>query len=62
MRTLRLPDDVCELERLADFILDQVKDLERYVLVGDSYGAVSSIVVATRQPKGLQGLVISGGF
>lgn len=62
MRTLRLPDDVRELERLADFILDQVKDLERYVLVGDSYGAVSSIAVATRQPKGLQGLVISGGF
>jgi pimeloyl-ACP methyl ester carboxylesterase len=39
-----------------------VKDLERYVLVGDSYGAVSSIAVATRQPKGLKGLVLSGGF
>ncbi|NTZ85061.1 alpha/beta hydrolase [Burkholderia metallica] len=62
MRTLRLPDDVYELETLADFIVDQVKDLERYVLVGDSYGAVSSIAVATRQPKGLEGLVISGGF
>ncbi|WP_126282600.1 alpha/beta fold hydrolase [Burkholderia stagnalis] len=62
MRTLRLPDDVCELETLADFIVDQVKDLESYVLVGDSYGAVSSIAVATRQPKGLKGLVLSGGF
>lgn len=62
MRTLRLPDDVCELETLADFIADQVKDLESYVLVGDSYGAVSSIAVATRQPKGLKGLVLSGGF
>ncbi|OQS33209.1 alpha/beta hydrolase [Chromobacterium haemolyticum] len=62
MRTLRLPDDVYELETLADFIIDQVKDLESYVLVGDSYGAVSSIAVATQQPKGLKGLVISGGF
>jgi len=62
MRTLRLPDGVYELETLADFIVDQVKDLDSYVLVGDSYGAVSSIAVATRQPKGLKGLVISGGF
>ncbi|MFJ4195729.1 alpha/beta fold hydrolase [Pseudomonas sp. NPDC089534] len=62
MRTLRLPDDVRELETLADFIVDQVKDLKSYVLVGDSYGAVSSIAVATRRPKGLKGLVLSGGF
>jgi pimeloyl-ACP methyl ester carboxylesterase len=62
MRTLRLPDDVSNLETLADFLADQVKDLERYVLVGDSYGAVSSIAFATRQPKGLEGLVLSGGF
>jgi pimeloyl-ACP methyl ester carboxylesterase len=62
MRTLRLPDDVRELETLADFIADQLKDLDSYVLVGDSYGAVSSIAVATRQPKGLKGLVLSGGF
>ena len=62
MRTLRLPDGVHELETLADFIVDQVRDLDSYVLVGDSYGAVSSIAVATRQPEGLKGLVISGGF
>lgn len=62
MRTLRLPDDVRELETLADFIADQVKDLESYVLVGDSYGAVASIAFATRQPEGLKGLVLSGGF
>ncbi|MGF6702362.1 pimeloyl-ACP methyl ester carboxylesterase [Paraburkholderia sp. MM5496-R1] len=62
MRTLRLPDDVRELETLADFIADQVKDLESYVLVGDSYGTVCSIAVATRQPQGLKGLVLSGGF
>lgn len=62
MRTLRLPNNVCELETLADFIAEQVKDLDSYVLIGDSYGAVSSIAVATRQPKGLKGLVLSGGF
>ncbi|PHH43901.1 alpha/beta fold hydrolase [Pseudomonas putida] len=62
MRTLRLPDDVADLETLANVIVDQVKDLECYVLVGDSYGAVASIAVATRQPKGLKGLVLSGGF
>ncbi len=62
MRTLRLPDDVRDLEVLADFIADQVKDLDHYVLVGDSYGAVASIAFATRQPKGLRGLVLSGGF
>jgi pimeloyl-ACP methyl ester carboxylesterase len=62
MRTLRLPDDVSDLETLADFIADQVEDLNNYVLVGDSYGALASIAVATRQPKGLKGLVLSGGF
>ncbi|PMQ09429.1 2-hydroxy-6-oxononadienedioate/2-hydroxy-6-oxononatrienedioate hydrolase [Pseudomonas sp. AD21] len=62
MRTLRLPDDVRDLETMANFIVDQVKDLQSYVLVGDSYGAVASIAVATRQPKGLKGLVLSGGF
>jgi pimeloyl-ACP methyl ester carboxylesterase len=62
MRTLRLPDDVRDLETLADFIANQVKDLESYVLVGDSYGAVASIPLAARQPKGLKGLVLSGGF
>lgn len=41
---------------------EEVKDLDSYVLVGDSYGAVSSIAVATRQLKGLKGLVLSGGF
>lgn len=62
MRTFRLPDDLNDLEKLADFILEQVKDLESYVLVGDSFGAVISIALATRRPHGLQGLVLSGGF
>jgi pimeloyl-ACP methyl ester carboxylesterase len=53
MRTLRLPDDLDDLEQVADFVLEQV---------GDSYGAVISIALATRQPGALKGLVISGGF
>ncbi|WP_432219503.1 hypothetical protein ACREYJ_12550 [Pseudomonas kribbensis] len=39
-----------------------MKDLESYVLAGDSYGAVSSIAVAARQLKGLKGLVLSGDY
>lgn len=62
MRTFRLPDDLDDLEELSDFVLEQVKDLESYVLVGDSFGAVISIALATRRPRGLQALVLSGGF
>lgn len=62
MRTFRLPDDLDDLEKLSDFILEQVKDLDSYVLVGDSFGAVIAIALATRRPRGLQGLVLSGGF
>lgn len=61
-RTLRLPDEHDDVEQVVDFVLEQVKDLHSYVLVGDSYGAVISIAVATRQPAGLKGLVTSGGF
>ena len=62
LRTFRLPDDVRDLETLSDFVAEQVSDLESYILVGDSYGAVTSIALATRQPRGLKGLVLSGGF
>ncbi len=53
MRSLRLPDEVCGLETLADFIMDQPQGLQSHVRVGDVYGAVLSIVVALHQPKGL---------
>jgi pimeloyl-ACP methyl ester carboxylesterase len=62
MRTLRLPDDMDDLERLADFVLTQVRDLEDFVLVGDSFGAVIALTVSIRRPAGLRALVISGGF
>ena len=59
---MRLPDGQDSLEELADFVLNQVQDLDRYVLVGDSFGAVISIAVAVRQPRALTGLVLSGAF
>ena len=62
MRTMRLPDRLDDLERSADFVLDQARDLASYVLVGDSFGAVVSIAAAVRRPLGLAGLVLSGGF
>ena len=61
-RTMRLPEDVDSVEAYADFLADQVSDLPRYVLAGDSFGAVISLALAARQPVGLEGLVLSGGF
>jgi pimeloyl-ACP methyl ester carboxylesterase len=62
MRTMRLPEYLDDLEQFADFVLAQTQDLESYVLVGDSFGAVVSIAAGIRQPRGLAGLVLSGGF
>jgi pimeloyl-ACP methyl ester carboxylesterase len=61
-RTLRLPDVHDSLDKYAEFVIEQIKDLEHYVLVGDSFGAVVSIAIAVRQPAGLKGLILSGGF
>lgn len=62
LRTMRLPDDVEDIEGYADVVTAQVADLADYVLVGDSFGAVVALAVATRRPQGLQALVLSGGF
>lgn len=62
LRTMRLPEDPDSIEDDADFVLDQVADLQEYVLVGDSFGAVVALAVATRRPDGLRALVLSGGF
>jgi pimeloyl-ACP methyl ester carboxylesterase len=59
---MRLPEGVADVEHYADFLATQVKDLSDYVLVGDSFGAVISLTLALRQPVGLRGLVLSGGF
>src|SRR6478672_3009265 len=43
MRTMRLPDELDDLERLADFVEQEVEDLDSYILVGDSFGAVIAL-------------------
>lgn len=60
--TMRLPEGLDDVEAYADFVAAQVADLSNYVLVGDSFGAVISLTFALRQPIGLSGLVLSGGF
>jgi pimeloyl-ACP methyl ester carboxylesterase len=62
MATMRLPDERDDIESYADFLEDQVVGLGEYILVGDSFGANISLAFATRQPEGLQALVLSGGF
>jgi pimeloyl-ACP methyl ester carboxylesterase len=62
MQTLRLPDELSDLERLADFVLAEIGNLDSFVLVGDSFGAAIALAIAVRSPPGLKALVISGGF
>ncbi|MFJ7907223.1 alpha/beta fold hydrolase [Kitasatospora sp. NPDC096204] len=61
-RTLRLPEGVDDIERYADHVQEAVADLDDWVLVGDSFGANIALALATRRPKGLRALVLSGGF
>ncbi len=62
LRTMALPDGVDSIEAYADYVTEQVADLDDYILVGDSFGAIVALAVAVRQPRGLRGLVVSGGF
>jgi pimeloyl-ACP methyl ester carboxylesterase len=62
LKTMQLPNDLADIEAFADFVEQQVRELDSYILVGDSFGAVISLAFATRQPKGLKALVVSGGF
>jgi pimeloyl-ACP methyl ester carboxylesterase len=62
LRTMTLPDGVDSIEGYADYVAEQVIDLDEYILVGDSFGAVVALATAARQPRGLRGLVVSGGF
>jgi pimeloyl-ACP methyl ester carboxylesterase len=62
LRTLRLPDELDDVKRLADFMLTELRELESFVLVGDSFGAVIALPAAVRRPAGLKALVMSGGF
>lgn len=62
LRTMRLPEGLDDVEAYADFIAGEIADLDRYVLAGDSFGANVSLALAVRRPRGLEGLVLSGGF
>jgi len=62
LRTMRLPEAIDDIESYADFLQRQVADLDRYVLVGDSFGAVVALALTVRRPAGLEALVLSGGF
>jgi len=62
LRTMRLPDGDTDIEDYADFVADQVADLDDFVLVGDSFGAVVALALAARRPTDLRALVLSGGF
>jgi pimeloyl-ACP methyl ester carboxylesterase len=59
---MRLPEEPSTVEEYGGVLEDTVRDLPRFVLVGDSFGAVLSLAVAMRRPPGLVGLVLSGGF
>jgi pimeloyl-ACP methyl ester carboxylesterase len=61
-RTLCLPEGVNDIERYADHVENAIADLDDYVLVGDSFGANIALALATRRPRGLRALVLSGGF
>lgn len=62
LRTMALSDGVDSIEAYADYVAEQVAHLDDYILVGDSFGAVVALAIAVRRPRGLRGLVISGGF
>jgi pimeloyl-ACP methyl ester carboxylesterase len=62
LHTLRLPDELDDVERLADLVLREVRGPSGFVLVGDSFGAVISLAAAVRRPADLKALVVSGGF
>ena len=62
LRAMSLPDGVDDIEAYADYVDEQVAELDDYVLVGDSFGAVVALAVAVRSPDRLRGLVVSGGF
>jgi pimeloyl-ACP methyl ester carboxylesterase len=61
-RTLRLPEGVNDIERYVDSVESAIADLDGFVLVGDSFGANIALALASRRPRGLRALVLSGGF
>jgi pimeloyl-ACP methyl ester carboxylesterase len=62
METVRLSEVHRGIEAHATDVLIQAERHESFILVGDSFGAQVALAAAARRPKGLVGLVISGGF
>ncbi len=62
LRTMRLPESLDDVEAYVDFVLGEVREIDDFVLIGDSFGAVVALGTAIRRPRGLVGLVLSGGF
>lgn len=60
--TFTLDDAHRDIERHADDVLRLASKHRAFVLVGDSFGAQVGLAAAARQPTGLVGLVMSGGF
>lgn len=50
------------IDAYAAIVESWTRGLDEYVLVGDSFGAFVSLALAQRRPRGLKGLVLSGGF
>src|ERR1017187_5680787 len=60
--TLRLDDAHRDIEGHVDDVLALADSHRPYILVGDSFGAQVALAAAVRQPPGLVGLIMSGGF
>jgi pimeloyl-ACP methyl ester carboxylesterase len=61
-RVLRLPEGDADLDAAADAVLRARGGEGPFVVAGDSFGAIVALTVALRRPRGLTGLVLSGGF
>jgi pimeloyl-ACP methyl ester carboxylesterase len=59
---MRLPEAIDNIEQYVDFVGEEVSDLDNFIIIGDSFGAVVALAFATRQSKALEALIFSGGF
>jgi pimeloyl-ACP methyl ester carboxylesterase len=62
LRSMRLAEEADDIAAYADHVERDIGHLDEFVLIGDSFGAVVALAVASRQPSGLRALVLSGGF
>lgn len=62
LETLRLSEEHTDIDAHATDVLEIAEKHATFILVGDSFGAQVALAAAARRPKGLVGLVISGGF